>query len=197
MNSRNTLRQSLRQQRRALSAAQQHRLSNRIANHISHSHLFRPAQHIACYLPNDSEVDLSPVIQRAWRMGKTCYLPVLSEGKEKRMWFAPYTANTRLKTNRYNIPEPDCHPSQWLAPQQLDLVLMPLVGFDQQGNRLGMGGGYYDRSFAFLNRDFGIKKPRLVGVAYQLQCCESLPFEAWDVPLNAVVTEVGLWRFSQ
>ena len=197
MNSRNNLRQPLRQQRRALTAAQQHCLSNRIASHISHSHLFRPAQHIACYLPNDGEVDLSPVIQRAWRMGKACYLPVLSEGKEKRMWFAPYTANTRLKTNRYGIPEPDCHPNQWLAPQQLDLVLMPLVGFDQQGNRLGMGGGYYDRSFAFLNRDFGIKKPRLVGVAYQLQRCDTLPFEAWDVPMDAVVTEVGLQHFSR
>ncbi len=189
-------RKALRQQRRALTAAQQHRLSNRIASHIGHCHLFRSAQHIACYLPNDGEVDLSPVIQRAWRMGKSCYLPVLSEGKEKRMWFAPYTTHTSLKTNRYGIPEPDIHPGQWLTPQQLDLLLMPLVGFDGQGNRLGMGGGYYDRSLAFLNRDFGIKKPRLVGIAYELQRCDTLPYEPWDVPLNAVVTEKGLQRFN-
>ncbi len=196
MNSRNTLRANIRQQRRTLTTAQQHRYSAKIARHISHSHLFRSAQHIACYLANDGEVNLKPVIQRIWSMGKKCYLPLLSEGKNKQMWFALYTAKTTLKLNRYGIPEPQNHPGQWLAPQQLDLVLMPLVGFDNDGNRLGMGGGYYDRSFAFLNRSFGIKKPRLLGAAYALQRCANLPAEPWDVPLSAIATESGLHHFK-
>ncbi len=196
MRSRHTLRKNLRQQRRTLTPAQQHRFSDKIARHICHSHLFRSAQHIACYLANDGEVNLKPVIQRIWRMGKQCYLPLLSEGKDKHLWFAPYTTTTPLKSNSYGIPEPQNHPGQWLAAQQLDLVLMPLVGFDNTGNRLGMGGGYYDRSFAFLNRSFGIKKPRLLGAAYELQRCDNLPTEAWDVPLNAIATERGLYAFQ-
>ncbi len=196
MNSRNTLRKKIRQQRRALTTAQQHHHSDKIACQISHSHLFRSAQQSACYLANDGEVNLMPVIQRMWSMGKQCYLPLLSEGKDKRMWFAPYTANTTLKPNGYGILEPQNNPHQWIAPQQLDLVLMPLVGFDSNGNRLGMGGGYYDRSFAFLNRSFGIKKPRLLGVAYALQHCDNLPTEPWDVPLNAIATERGLHAFK-
>ena len=196
MTSRAEIRTTLRQQRRALTPHQQHRHAKRLASHLVHSPLFRPAQHIACYLANDGEVDLGPVMQRIWSMGKHCYLPILSEGKEKRMWFAPYGPATPLKNNRYGIAEPVCHPDEWLAPQQLDLVLMPLVGFDDQGNRLGMGGGYYDRSFAFLRQAHGIKKPRLLGVAHALQRVASLPFESWDVPMNAVVTETALQRIK-
>lgn len=194
MTSRTELRQHIRQQRRALSATQRQRHARSMASRLVHSHLFRSARNIACYLANDGEIDLQPVIQRLWAMNKQCYLPVLGEGKEKRMWFAPYRPNERLKPNRYGIPEPDGSPRMWVSPHQLDLVLMPLVAFDAQGNRLGMGGGYYDRSFAFLNRPHGIKKPRLVGVAYELQRCDSLPFESWDVPMSAIVTESALQR---
>lgn len=196
MTSRAELRQSIRQQRRALSPEQQHHHARELASHLTHSKLFRPSQHIACYLANDGEMDLQPVIERIWSMGKQCYLPILSEGKEKRMWFAPYSADDILKTNRYGIAEPDCHADDWIEPHQLDLVLMPLVGFDDQGNRLGMGGGYYDRSFAYLTHPHSIKKPHLLGIAHQLQQVESLPFESWDVPMSAVATEVGLQYFK-
>jgi len=196
MTSRAELRKNLRQQRRTLSKEQQHHHARQLANHLAHSPLFRPTQHIACYLANDGEIDLSPLMQRAWKMGKHCYLPILGEGKEKRMWFAPYESDTPLKANRYGIPEPVCHASDWLEPHQLDLVLMPLVGFDNQGNRLGMGGGFYDRSFAFLNQPHSIKKPRLVGIAHELQRVAALPFESWDVPMNAIVTEAGLQRIK-
>lgn len=196
MTSRTELRQQIRQQRRALSATQRQQHAKTMANQLIHSHIFRSARNIACYLANDGEIDLQPVIQRLWSMNKQCYLPLLSEGKEKRMWFAPYSPGDRLKHNRYGIPEPDCTANAWLEPQQLDLVLMPLVAFDQEGNRLGMGGGYYDRSFAFLNHRHGIKRPRLVGVAYELQRCRALPYEPWDVPMSAIVTECGVQRVN-
>ncbi len=196
MNLRTELRKSLRQQRRELNHVQQIQHAKSLASHLCHSQLFRPAQHIALYLANDGEMDLQPVVQRIWAMGKQCYLPILSGGKDKQLWFAPYRRNSPLKLNHYGIPEPICHTKCWLNPQQLDLVLMPLVAFDDEGNRLGMGGGYYDRSFAFLNRSFGIKKPRLVGVAHELQHSQTLPYEKWDVPMNAVVTETGLQYFS-
>ena len=108
------------------------------------------------------------------------------------MWFAPYASEDTLKANRYGIPEPNCHANEWIEPHQLDLVLMPLVGFDSEGNRLGMGGGYYDRSFAFLTQPGSIQKPHLLGIAHELQRVDTLPHEAWDVPMNAVVTEQGL-----
>jgi len=196
MTSRTELRQQIRQQRRALSATQRQHHAKAMANQLVHSHIFRSARNIACYLANDGEMDLQPVIRRLEAMNKQCYLPLLSEGKEKRMWFAPYNLGDPLKHNRYGIPEPDCSAHAWLAPQQLDLVLMPLVAFDPEGNRLGMGGGYYDRSFAFLNRLHGIKKPRLVGVAYQLQRCQALPYEPWDVPMSGIVTECGVQHFN-
>ena len=134
MTSRSDIRKILRQQRQALTHQVQQRHAARVANHLVHSHLFRPAQHIACYLANDGEVDLRPVMQRIWSMGKQCYLPILSEGEQQHMWFAPYAPTDILKANRYGIAEPDCHPDAWLEPHQLDLVLMPLVGFDAQGN---------------------------------------------------------------
>jgi len=197
MSSRNKLRQQIRQQRRALSPHQRHMLARQLAQQLVHNQLFRSCEHIACYLANDGEMDLQPVIRRIWAMGKQCYLPVLGEGKEKQMNFAPYRPGNGLAVNRYGIPEPDCAPWEWLSPYQLQLVLMPLVAFDEAGNRLGMGGGYYDRSFAFLNRPFGVKKPHLVGVAYEFQRQPRLPREPWDVPLMAVATEAGVRRIKR
>ena len=97
--------------------------------------------------------------------------------------------------NRYGIPEP-AHPNKArnFPLRSLDLVLMPLVGFDTQGNRLGMGGGYYDRSFAFLHRHSHWRKPHLMGTAYEFQRLSKLDAQPWDVPLDAIVTEANLYK---
>jgi 5-formyltetrahydrofolate cyclo-ligase len=124
------LRQKLRTQRRTLDSDKQFR--------------FRAAQHIACYLPNDGELDMTSLIDQAWAMGKTVYLPVLSSIHRNHLHFLPYWPDDELVCNRYGIPEPVIRSRRMVDLKRLDLVLLPLVGFDFRGNRLGMGGGFYD-----------------------------------------------------
>jgi 5-formyltetrahydrofolate cyclo-ligase len=191
---RQALRQQLRQARRALATHDHAQRSASICQHLVNHRLFRSAQHIACYLPNDAEVDLAPLMDIAWAMGKTVYLPVLSSIHHNRLHFLPYAPGDVLMANSFGIPEPVLHSRRVPALTRLDLVLTPLVGFDEQGNRLGMGGGFYDRSFAYLRRRQVWRKPHLLGVAFDLQKSPmGLPHQHWDVPLEGVVTESGVY----
>lgn len=144
------------------------------------------SQHIACYLARNEEFDCSPIIQAIWQAKKNCYLPTLSLEKDGHLNFVSYAPDDVLKLNRYHILEPD-H-GEIFPADKLDLVLLPLVGFDLQGNRLGAGGGYYDRTFAFT-RDHADKKPLLIGLAYSFQQVHQLPFDDWDVRMHGVLTE--------
>ncbi len=190
------LRQQLRAQRNALDEVEQSQLSQRAVQRLVRHRIFRAAQHIACYLPNDGELDIAPLIDQAWAMGKTVYLPVLSSIRHNHLHFLPYKPDDELVRNRFGIPEPVNRSRRVVDVKRLDLVLMPLVGFDSIGNRLGMGGGFYDRSFAFLRRRQCWFKPGLLGVAYDIQEVKTLKNNAWDVPLNGVVTETGVRLFS-
>ena len=137
----------------------------------------------------------TPLMSLAWGMGKRVYLPVLSHLRQDHLLFAPYAPGDALRDNRFGIPEPVVPLRETLDLKSLDLVLMPLVAFDGQGNRLGMGGGFYDRSFAFLRRRRHWLKPRLVGLAFDFQRAASLPHADWDVPMQGVITESGFLRF--
>ncbi len=181
----------MRDQRRALSDAQRARLGECAAACFGHHRLFRSARHVAGYLPNDGELDPTPLMGLAWSMGKRVYLPVLSHLRSDHLLFAPYAPGDALRENRFGIPEPVVSLRHMIDPKALDLVLTPLVAFDQQGHRLGMGGGFYDRSFAFLRRRRHWLKPHLVGMAYGFQRVDGLPHQPWDVPLDGVVTETG------
>ena len=195
------LRLELRAQRCTLDAREHAQWSARAMEHLQRHRLFHAARNIACYLPNDGEVDLSALIVRCWELGKTVYLPVLSRLHHNRLHFLPYRAGDELVENRFHIPEPKLHPRQVANIRQLDLVLMPLVGFDARGNRLGMGGGFYDRTFACLRRRQYWRKPHLLGVAFEFQQVEklgmtSLPHRQWDIPLHGVVTEEAVKLFD-
>lgn len=190
---RNAIRRLVRQRRRELTPQQRHHLSAQLVRHITTSAQFRNSSTIGLYLPNDGEVDLSGAAEAAWQRGKQCYLPVLSPLYHNRLWFAPYTPDTPLAANRFGIPEPAVN---WRAIRRvwsLDLLLMPLVAFDRHGNRLGMGGGYYDRTLAYLGHRQQWRKPCLLGTAFEMQRFEQLPQQAWDIPLEGVVTEQGLY----
>ncbi len=191
MNSRSDLRREMRNRRQALGDAQRMRLSECAATCFSRHRLFLRAQRMACYLPNDGELDPTPLMTLAWTMGKQVYLPVLSHLRSNHLLFAPYTPGDALRENRFGIPEPVVSLRHMINLKGLDLVLAPLVAFDGQGNRLGMGGGFYDRSFAFLRRRRHWLKPHLVGMAYEFQRVDSLEHQRWDVPLQGVVTERG------
>jgi 5-formyltetrahydrofolate cyclo-ligase len=142
--------------------------------------------YVAGYWAVDGEVPLHALLSGP-RDFVYC-LPVLQPGKTLR--FAPWRAGDALVQNRHGIPEPDLAAESLLDPAALDVVLLPLLGFDRRGNRLGTGGGYYDRSFAFLRAlADGAPRPRLVGIAHALQELPAIAAEAWDVPLDLVVTE--------
>lgn len=189
-------RRRLRQQRRRLSDAQRSACAHALAAELAGHRLFLNSRKIAAYLPVDGEVETSPLIRLAWDMGKEVYLPVLAPAQANRLWFSRFDPDTTLVGNRFGIPEPERAHRQRIAVTALDLVLAPLVGFDTQGHRLGMGGGFYDRTFAFLRHRRHWKKPRLVGLAYEFQRLEALPGEPWDVPLSGVATEAALYLFD-
>lgn len=191
------LRQTLRQRRRHLSPIEQHRHAKQIVQRIIHSKYYKLARDIAIYLPNDGEVDLTLLMLRLQQDYKKCYLPVILSTAHGQMAFAPYHRHTRLRKNTFNILEPIYQSKQLRKSQNLDLVLAPLVGFDEQGNRLGMGGGFYDRALQHLKKQHHshYTKPRFVGVAHELQKVATLDSNYWDIPLHAIVTEKQLKHF--
>jgi 5-formyltetrahydrofolate cyclo-ligase len=138
-------------------------------------------------------MDLGPFLELLRNSGTQVLLPALHN---RALWFLPYGRDTRLAPNRFGIPEPDVAAHTRCRARDLDLVLMPLVAYDDAGNRLGMGGGFYDRTFSYLKYRSFWRKPLLIGVAYELQRLESLPARPWDVPLNGVATEKRLYRFD-
>jgi len=187
------IRQLKRAQRRTLSTTAQQLHSQKLCENIIKDKNYRYSRHIGCYLANDGEIDPYLLIEHAWFSGKTVYLPVLSPLKNQ-LYFAPYEINDPLTLNRYNIHEPVCHPSQWRTASQLDLLLLPLVAFDRYGNRMGMGGGFYDRTLAYLQNRRYWKKPLLIGLAHEIQQVAQLCTNSWDIPLNYIITEKQAYK---
>lgn len=187
------LRRQLKAARNAIPLPARHRAARAALRHALRHGLLLRAQRIGFYLPQGGEFDVRPLLQQAQCMGAACYLPVLSK-RGRVMRFGRIVAGARLRRNRYGIPEPV--DAKALRARQLDLLLMPLVGFDERGYRLGMGGGFYDATLAFMRHRRLWRKPRLVGVAYTCQRVEALPHDPWDMPLDAVLTETGLHRFG-
>lgn len=186
-------RKKIRQRRRCLSAAYSACAAGRAARRVASLRRFVTARTIALYLPADGELDTMPLLEHACSMGKRCYLPVLYPLDHKRLWFAPWKPGDVLKPNRYGIPEPIWTSATLIKPWALDLVITPLVAFDSKGNRMGMGGGYYDRSFAWRRKRRHWLGPMLVGYAYELQKIRRVHEQPWDVPMDAVVTENTLY----
>ncbi len=191
---RNALRRQIRLQRSAMTGIEQDACARHLARHASKDPLVFNSQHIAAYLAADGEMDPWPLLERLWALGKTLYLPILVPFSNQRLWFSAYTPGDRLVVNHFGILEPERSHYRRIRPVALDLVLTPLVAFDLMGHRLGMGGGYYDRSFGFLNTRRHWRKPRLLGLAYEFQRLNRLATESWDVPLAAVATEKTVYH---
>lgn len=192
---RQTLRRELRQRRQALSPARQTRAAAALCRLLARQPLFARSRQLALYLPNDGEIDPTPLLDIALQQHKHCYLPVLSPAADNTLWFVRYDHTTPMHTNRFGIAEPVADPARCIAAGELDLVLLPLVGFDDRGRRLGMGGGFYDRTFAFCLQQ-PERNPRLLGLAHQCQQVAQLDSAAWDVPLHAIVTDQALYAAS-
>ncbi|AHL36554.1 5-formyltetrahydrofolate cyclo-ligase [Pseudomonas brassicacearum] len=190
------LRRLLRQARRALTPAQQRQAAHGLYKQLAQHPLFRRARHIALYLPNDGEIDPRLLLRAAQRRGKATYLPVLSPWPQTKMVFQRIHPGEKMQPNRFRIPEPRQNIARQRKVWTLDLVLLPLVGFDDAGGRLGMGGGFYDRSLAYLGRRKQWRKPTLLGLAHECQKVERLAQASWDVPLQGTVSDRH-WYLAQ
>ena len=190
---RQAIRVSKRQQRRNLSALKQQLNANKLVKKLLHLKQVKQAKNIAVYLCNDGEINLTKFIQALWKAKKHCYLPVLNKRLAGHLVFLPYYKNQKLIKNKYKISEPVYSYRNSQSAKHLDIILMPLVSFDKRGNRIGMGGGYYDRSLSFMpqgKRNQSIyRKPILIGVAHSVQKVDDVPVEPWDIKLDMIVTD--------
>lgn len=169
-----------------------------MARRLARLIVFQRARRIALYWPADGEIDPRPLMRLASARGKRFYLPALSpltrHNGRGLLWFAHYRLGERLRPNRFGIPEPIGRGPHLLKPSHFDLMILPLVGFDGRRNRLGMGGGFYDRTLAFRQRHPRWRRPRLIGVAHECQRLERIDSRPWDVPLDAILTECHLYN---
>ena len=187
MTTRAANKKSLRKHYRALRASfsdpERQQADRDLCRRIRRNPAFLRAKQIALYLSNDGEAGLGELFSVIQRTGKQAYLPVI-KANDQRLVFRRYQLGETIKLNRYRIPEPVTQPN--FVATSLDLILFPLVAFDRTGCRLGMGGGYYDRT---LNRDCW-NRPYRIGIAYSIQEHGKLPNDPWDVKLNEIVTEL-------
>lgn len=183
---RRELRQQLAERRRALAPAERIAAAQGLRRSLDQLPEYLTDLRVAGYWATHGELPLNLVIPPLAGRGQQFLLPVIGPGT--RLRFAPWQSGEDVQPNRYGIPEP-VNPGELLEPFQLDLVLVPLVAFDRRGGRLGYGGGYYDRSFAFLNDQVRPTEPLLVGVGYAFQELGHIEQESWDVPLDFVATD--------
>ncbi len=193
------LRQKLRFKRCQLSKITQNQHSHKIIQYIINAPFYKQAQYIALYLSVNGEVELSALINKIDEQYKKCYLPVILSQKKGVIAFAPYHKHTPLIKNCFGISEPIYQEKELRFAQEMDVILAPLVAFDEQGHRMGMGGGYYDRALQHLAINPSQSrhlKPVFVGIAHELQCIKNLPVQKWDISLNTVVTEKRVTFFK-
>lgn len=183
---RRDLRQRLAERRRALSPQQRIAAAQGVRRSLEQLPEYHTDARVAGYWAVQGELALNLAIPPLLARGQQFLLPVLAH--DRTLAFAPWTPGEPVAPNRYGIPEP-ATPERPLAPFQLDLVLVPVLGFDRYGQRLGYGGGWYDRSFAFLGEQARPTEPLLVGIAYDFQQVDTLPAEAWDIPLDFIATD--------
>jgi 5-formyltetrahydrofolate cyclo-ligase len=194
---RQQLRRQMRQQRRLLSPDARAEAHRQFARVLNRSLLLQPGRRVAVYFAYGYEADLQHVIHVAHRRGCLLYLPLITHFRHSRMRFVRYRMDSVMRVNRYGIAEPEPRHAEIIPVRHLDLVLLPLVAFDEHGWRLGSGAGFYDRSLHHLREARQWRRPRLIGVAYECQRVARLQPDRWDVPLDGIVTERGLQWFSR
>ncbi|AMG59691.1 5-formyltetrahydrofolate cyclo-ligase [Pantoea vagans] len=189
---RQEIRQQVRHLRRAMTDEQQAQAAEQLAELALNYAPLSAARNIALFLSVDGELNTRPLIARLWHLKKAVYLPVLHPFSPGNLLFLRYSPDTPLIPNKLRIPEPPLDIRQLITLDQLDLMLVPLVAFDQHGQRLGMGGGFYDRTLQNW-RQHGFLP---VGLAHDCQQVDSLPVAEWDVPLPAVMTPSKIWQWE-
>lgn len=186
---RKILRQQLRQSRRSLTPLKQTLHSIRLSVNLFRRMTINKSDKVAVYLSTDGEISLHHVIKKLWRKQVKCFLPVIAP-KTGMLAFIAYSKSQTLTKNCYDISEPGYRRSKVYSIDKMNIILMPLVGFDRQGNRLGMGGGYYDKALGEKNYCASIRNKKVVGVAHTLQKVKHIPCANWDIKPELILTEL-------
>ena len=188
---RQSIRQHIRTKRKMLSNTDQILSAVSLAKKLQANEHVITAKSIALYLANDGELNLAPFISWCWQQEKEVYLPVVHPFSKGHLLFLRYSADSIMTVNKYGIKEPKLDIRHILPTQQLDIILTPLVAFDKSGARIGMGGGYYDRTLAKWHHNYLTNeqsKPYPIGIAHNCQQIEKVPTELWDIPLPEIIT---------
>ena len=181
------IRKSIRTKRRALTPAQQQSAAQNLAALISQQNFFLRAKRIGIYIANDGEIDPSLLMGIALNAKKACFLPIIHPLQFNRLYFGEYRNGDQLKANRFGILEPQFSATTIAPLWTLDVILLPLVAFDRNGSRIGMGGGFYDRTLAAcVNQP---RRPTLIGLAHGCQEVDSISQQSWDIPLDQIITD--------
>ena len=180
-----TLRKKALHARRSMSEDARATASRIICKRVCESREFYSSKSIACYLPMHDEVDTREIIERAWRANKRVFVPIMRSNSE--MTFCRIDPESELEKNNFDLWEPKR--GFLIKPEQLDLVVTPTVAFDSYKNRIGMGGGYFDRCFSFLRHRKTWIRPKLVGVAFRCQEVEQITPNRWDIRLYRIITD--------
>lgn len=188
---RQSIRCSIRDKRRLLSALQQEESAKLIAEKLSLLKSIKQAKKVALYLANDGELNLTYFINWCWQQNIAVYLPVIHPFSKNHLLFIRYHQHSEMINNKFGIKEPKITVPNIIPTKELDIIFTPLVAFDEQGNRLGMGGGFYDRTLAYLPTSC-----RVIGLAHELQKVAQLPVESWDIPLAEIITPQKRYIFS-
>ncbi len=183
------LRAKMRIKRRSLSGPDQREASERLAQQLLKLPGISGARSLGAYFANDGEIDPLPALEALMERGRRGYLPVLFATRRPRLRFAEYFSDEPLQRGKYGIPVPFHDRRKLIDPVELDWLLMPLVAFDESGNRLGMGGGFYDASLASRSHRAQWHRPLLIGLAHEFQRVDSFNVDSWDVPLDGILTD--------
>lgn len=181
---RSSIRKIARAQRNALTDTCQKHAAEALLLSLKNNVIVKKAQHIALYLANDGELELQPFIDWCWQQNKQVYLPVLHPFCPGHLLFLLYEKHSAMIKNRFGISEPKLNVQSVCPLAQLDLLFTPLVAFDNAGSRLGMGGGFYDRTLANWQKNHF----QPIGLAHDCQQVDNIPVEAWDIPLPQIIT---------
>ena len=182
------MRRELRIKRNKLTSLEQQHSADVLARLVSDEQLLNNVKNIGIYLENDGEIGTSHIINMALESNVSCFLPVVDFTTQNNLCFVSYDKDTPLYKNKFGILETSLNEKNSIDPAKLDVIFLPVVGFDRSGSRLGMGGGYYDRALEFTKLH-KLEKPKLVGLAHSIQEIKSIHRQVWDIPINFIATE--------
>ncbi len=188
------IRKTMRHARNQLSSSEQQSAAQNLLAHFKQSPHIQAAQSIALYLAVDGEINTQPLIDYCWSENKTVYLPRFHPFSKGHLLFLRYTPSTQLVANQYKILEPELSVTEIMPLHHLDVICTPLVAFDRQGHRLGMGGGFYDRVLAHSQKQH--MKLKSIGLAHDCQYIPKINNQCWDVALSEIITPSRHWYYS-